>query len=341
MTHAPAQLDADVPNTAWDGAPLVSVIITTCGRPQLVGRAIQSALAQDWPCLEVIVVLDGPDPASVAAIRQVTDPRVRLLELPQNRGVATARNNGLAQARGEWVALLDDDDEWHPAKLARQWQAARDAALPLPLVATGFIRDTGTERVSLPRRAPRPDEPLGDYLFTRESPFRDDGMLLVTTLFFPRALWERVSFDPLDNLHEDWRWLLEVAALPGFGLVFLPELLATWHTADDRVRRSNSGDWQTAMDWAKSMRPRLSARAYAGYLCGIVAPRAAAAHTPAAIKTLIRELRASGAARPRDWARLAAIFLLPQAVRNVLRRVYDTVVTPRRAGRQARSNTST
>lgn len=289
------------------------------------------------------MVLDGPDPASAAAIRQVADPRIRLLELPRNRGVAAARNAGLAAASGAWVALLDDDDEWHRDKLRRQLAAARASGFTLPLVACGFYRQEGQERVALPRRLPRPGEPLGDYLFTRESWFRDDGMLLLTTWLFPRQLAEMVPFDADDPLHEDWRWLLTAETTPGFGLVFLPEPLATWHTDRKRPRRSEFGDWQAALAWINSVRPLISARACAGYLCGVAAPRAAADRSLAAANAVTRALHASRAARARDWAQIAAIFLLPPSLRTGLRRAYDAVRALRGGApaAPARSKTST
>src|ERR1700756_3334933 len=102
---------------------LVTAVIPTRNRPELVCRAVRSALNQTYPNLEVVVVVDGPDPATVAALEELRHPRVRISALSENVGGSEARNIGAREARGEWVALLDDDDEWLPEKLEKQIQS--------------------------------------------------------------------------------------------------------------------------------------------------------------------------------------------------------------------------
>ena len=98
-------------------AAQVSVIIPTYRRPALVPRAVQSALAQTLRAIEVIVVMDGPDPATECALAGIRDPRLQIVRLPIRRGLANARNAGIAFVRTRWVALLDGDDEWFSEKL--------------------------------------------------------------------------------------------------------------------------------------------------------------------------------------------------------------------------------
>src|SRR3954465_7064913 len=103
--------------------PLVSAVIPTRNRPDLVCRAVRSALNQTYPNFEVVVVVDGPDPATVAVLEELRSPRVRIIALPENVGGSEARKIGPPEARGEWVALLDDDDEWMNRKVERQLEA--------------------------------------------------------------------------------------------------------------------------------------------------------------------------------------------------------------------------
>ncbi len=98
--------------------PAVSVIIPTYNRAALVGEALASVQAQSFRDFEVLVVDDGSTDATpevLAAWREV-----RVFRHPVRRGVSAARNTGVAFARGEWLAFLDSDDLWLPAKLARQ-----------------------------------------------------------------------------------------------------------------------------------------------------------------------------------------------------------------------------
>ncbi len=96
----------------------ISTVIPAFNAASLVGAAIESALSQSVPPLEVIVVDDGSEDDTAAAAARV-DPRVRVIQQP-NRGPAAARNAGIRAARGEWIALLDADDTWFPERLAAQ-----------------------------------------------------------------------------------------------------------------------------------------------------------------------------------------------------------------------------
>jgi glycosyltransferase involved in cell wall biosynthesis len=102
------------------GPPLVSVAIPTCNRAHLVGRAIRSALVQTWQDFELLVVDDGSTDATRDVVGQVRDPRLRSLRHERNGGISRARNTAIAEARGEWLAFLDDDNEWAADYLARQ-----------------------------------------------------------------------------------------------------------------------------------------------------------------------------------------------------------------------------
>lgn len=101
--------------------PRVSVVIPTYDRPGLVQRAVDSVLAQTFEDLECIVVDDcSPSEASASAIEAYDDPRLTVHKLEENRGPSGARNAGIERAEGEYIAFLDDDDRWLPAKLERQ-----------------------------------------------------------------------------------------------------------------------------------------------------------------------------------------------------------------------------
>jgi glycosyltransferase involved in cell wall biosynthesis len=97
----------------------VSVIIPVYNRPKLVTRAIDSVLAQTSEALyEIIVVDDGSTDDTKESLHAYRD-RITLLE-QENSGVSAARNRGIEAAKGEWIALLDSDDTWHPDKLKMQ-----------------------------------------------------------------------------------------------------------------------------------------------------------------------------------------------------------------------------
>jgi glycosyltransferase involved in cell wall biosynthesis len=97
--------------------PMVSVIVPVFNCERFLGQALRSVLAQDYRPLEIIVIDDGSTDGSAAAARSF--PEVILLS-QANLGVATARNAGLAAARGEVIAFIDADDIWLPEKVSTE-----------------------------------------------------------------------------------------------------------------------------------------------------------------------------------------------------------------------------
>ncbi|MGH7576184.1 MAG: glycosyltransferase [Longimicrobiales bacterium] len=102
-------------------AATVSVVIPTYNRAAMLAGAVHSAVSQDHKPLEILVVDDG----STDETRKVCErfPGVVRYVYQENRGVSVARNRGLGEARGEYIAFLDSDDEWHPSKLRIQLSA--------------------------------------------------------------------------------------------------------------------------------------------------------------------------------------------------------------------------
>ena len=102
----------------------VSVVVPTHNRSELLTLTLSSVLRQRDVDLEVIVVDEASTDGTDAVLAASTDSRLRVIRHDTPRGVSTARNRGAAEARGEWVAFIDDDDLWAPDKLARQLHAA-------------------------------------------------------------------------------------------------------------------------------------------------------------------------------------------------------------------------
>jgi glycosyltransferase involved in cell wall biosynthesis len=126
--------------------PVVSVIIPSYNHQQYIREAVQSVLNQSFTDLEVVIVDDGSKDKTVAEIKKIKDPRVRLFTFRQNKGACTAANFALSKARGKFIAMLSSDDVFESNKLAKQVEYLRKH----PQVGAVFSRATIINQQSQP-----------------------------------------------------------------------------------------------------------------------------------------------------------------------------------------------
>ncbi|HLH33070.1 MAG TPA: glycosyltransferase family 2 protein [Alloacidobacterium sp.] len=245
---------------------LVSVVIPTHKRPQAVARAVESALAQSYSRLEVIVVIDGPEPETMRILRCFDDDRLRPIMLDEDVGGAEARNIGVRAAYGEWIAFLDDDDEWLPGKLKRQMEKAANIRVESPVLSSRLVeRSDRTERV-LPRRLYKTGENVAEYLFCRTGFAYGEGMLQTSTLLTKRKLLLNEPFQKGLQRHQDWDWLLKISERTDVQITMVPDVLTVMHVAKGADSVSRTGDWKFSLEWVKASRRRMSARAYSFFI---------------------------------------------------------------------------
>ncbi|MER3482616.1 MAG: glycosyl transferase family 2 [Meiothermus sp.] len=189
---------------------MVSVLIPTFNRPHLLTRALHSLQAQLYPDWEALVVDDG-DGSGMGAAQSLGDARVRGVK-NQGKGQVYARNTALQAAKGETIALLDDDDWWEdPTHLHRVVRVLKSG--PALVYRGGYLvyeRD-GLELGRLPF----------DLCATPAS-LRQDNTILATGIAYPKAFHDELGgFDPEVSDYWDWDWYLRVTEA-GYPLVQLP-----------------------------------------------------------------------------------------------------------------------
>ena len=118
--------------------PKVTVIIPTYNRSVLLPRSIRSVLNQTFQDFELIVVDDGSKDDSEEVVRGFEDKRIRYIRHEKNKGGSAARNTGIKAAQGEYIGLLDDDDEWLPEKLEKQISKFQGLSEGYGVVYSGF-----------------------------------------------------------------------------------------------------------------------------------------------------------------------------------------------------------
>jgi glycosyltransferase involved in cell wall biosynthesis len=122
--------------------PLISVIIPTYERVKLTLAAVQSVLEQSYPNYEIIVIDDGSSESVLSQLKNNLPTSVTLLSLPHSGLPAIARNAGINQAKGEWIAFLDSDDLWNYRKLEFQIQVAIEEKFDC--ISADFSLDSST-----------------------------------------------------------------------------------------------------------------------------------------------------------------------------------------------------
>ena len=296
-------------------------MITTHRRPTLVGGAVRSAADQTLKDLEIIVVVDGPDPETETVLASIDDARLRVVVRPEPSGGPSGRNAGIRVATGTFVALLDDDDRWLPNKLERQLDTIRDSGVGQPLGFCARLVEMPDGRlVAWHDRAPGPDEHPSEYVFVRRSLRVGESTVSTSTIVARRTLFMAVPFDPTVTRYEDADWVLRAVAA-GAQLVYCPERLSIWRAPVDgaSVTGRTATDWRYALAWIRARRDLVTPRAYAAFLLVRVAAMAWRAGEPRAAGVIWREARRHGRPGVLDVVLFAGRWVVPDRLRGAIR----------------------
>lgn len=199
--------------------PTVSVIIPNYNYGRFLGEAVESVLAQTYPCREIIVVDDGSTDDSLKVLASYEKNGIKVVQ-QKNCGVGAARNAGVKASSGDLIAFLDADDYWLPQKIEKQvGRLISDEEF-------GFVT-CGMEEF----------DALGNIIDTytkgKEGWCAEDILLIKSVTAGPGStslLWRRVfeqvgGFDERKELHpsEDWEFAYRVARVAK--IAFVPEIL--------------------------------------------------------------------------------------------------------------------
>ena len=314
--------DASEPGVPALASPEVSVVIPTRDRAHHVLRAVAGALAQENVDQEVIVVDDGSRDDTQAALAGVADRRLVVLRNDVPQGVASARNRGLALARGRWVAFLDDDDLWAPWMLRTQIDAASGRGASYAY-CDSVVLDERLEVIG--KITPPPPEDIG-FALQSWNFIGGPSVVVIDT----EALRRLGGFDQRLSVLADWDlWIRLADAGPGVhcssmivGYVTHPNGMFTRHpqaaASDLRYLTGKHRERGAQLGVGPDVARMLVALAY-GHARGSRRARAA-----------VTALRAAARARSPRYAALGVAFVggyrFALAVRN---RLSDTDLPPR------------
>jgi len=210
--------------------PLVTVIIPTFKRPDLVQRAIESVRQQTHRNIEILVIDDCSGDNTGEVVRAIPDPRIRYIRHNVNKGLPAVRNTGIRAAAGEYIAFLDDDDEWRTNKLERQLEAIKGCD------AVACIADVNGKSLRVHRG---PTITLKDL---KRGSFAPSGLMVRTPAL------RNVMFDESLRQGEDWDAFIRIAQ--GYSIRWVAEPLLIYNEGG-HVRMTNEAKFLSGAELDK------------------------------------------------------------------------------------------
>jgi len=196
--------------------PLISIIVRTKDRPQLVKTALQSIAQQTYSPIEVVLVNDGGCDLNLEDIKNaLSDVVLHYIRLERNTGRAHAGNVGIENAQGEFIGFLDDDDEYHPEHIETLVTQLRQGDYPIAYTAVEFIEKTlDDDRLqSMNTRK---------LVFSKNFSYDDliiSNYLPLMSLLFKAKLLKSLKFDESFDLYEDWDMLIRAGEKTDFKFI--------------------------------------------------------------------------------------------------------------------------
>lgn len=215
----------------------ISAIVTTYNRPNLARRAIQSVFDQKYEPSEIIVVEDGTESKLKEWVEEGGFTSIHYIRHDKNKGLASARNTGLENASGDYIAYLDDDDVWKPSKLEQQVEK-------IVSLSPRQRRKTGVLYCAVERRWPDDTThsigyPVNEGNLADSIKNEGPSTLPSSFLFSRRALEEVGGFDeslPSSIDHDIWMSL----AAHDYSAVAIQEPLVITYKSDDQSMVTNT-----------------------------------------------------------------------------------------------------
>lgn len=198
--------------------PKVSVVITTFNRADFLRKAIESVLRQTYKDFELLILDNSSTDNTENVVKTLNDMRIRYVRhLPM--GISAARNLGVKEAKGEFIAFLDDDDEWLGNKLTAQIKVFEGAGVAMALVYGGFVW-VDSEGKELEKHRPKLQGKILKDLLWQRDPFCGSAS---NPMLRKSAIEELGGYDESVKTGEDWELYLRLSKKYEIG--FTPEIV--------------------------------------------------------------------------------------------------------------------
>lgn len=265
--------------------PLFSVVVPVYNRADILEHTINSVLSQTLQDFEIIVADDGSSDHPEEVVSRFKDERIRILH-QENAGGGAARNLGILDARGQYIALLDSDDLFLPEKLERY--ASHFPLAENKVLYSSMKVDRGVQKFWIrPSRGIQDGEDVGEYLFCANQ------LIQTSTIVLPSNLAKRVLFDPALRRGQDLDFCIR---LQDQGAIFeyIDEPLTIWADNTEAGRTSYINGYEKSAVWLDKAEPYLTKKAVYGYRATVLAYHLAHIHPVTAFTDLLKGLVLGG-----------------------------------------------
>lgn len=206
---------------------MISVIIPTYNRSNLISRAIISVNNQTYKNIEIIVVDDASTDDTTTIVESLNIPNLRYIRLSQNQGACHARNIGIRESKGKYISFLDSDDTWEPTKLEEQYNFLKNKNASV--VVCNYWEERDGKRCIKTNRS---------GIITQEE-LLNANIITTGALLISRQVFEKIgTFDEAMPRYQDWELMLRV--VKEFTIYFQTKPLLTLFFQENSITNSTS-----------------------------------------------------------------------------------------------------
>jgi len=242
--------------------PLVSVIIPCYNSSNTIKRALDSVIKQSYNNLEIIIIDDGSKDVDKTeeVINSFNDKRIIFIKHKKNKNGAATRNSGIKIAKGEYMAFLDSDDEWHTNHIDETLSLALKNNYDL--IYSQALVKTNNPDIVMPINGIAPKQKISDYLFVQ------GGVIFTPTILVKSFLAKSVEFNEELRRHQDYDFLLrcEVKNIK-IGFTNKPTVIVHWENNDIKKK---GGTWDFSLHFAKEYKNYFTSKAYSRFILKFV-----------------------------------------------------------------------
>lgn len=241
---------------------LVTVVIPTYNRSNIIRKCIDSVLNQTYTNLEVIVVDDASNDNTEEVVKNIIDPRVVYIRLPENTQGTKPRNVGIEYSSGSYIAFLDSDDTWLENKVEKQLAFIKANKKENVLCFTGILLSEQLNKNEVIKRSINNNESILEYII-------NVGWVQCSTFMCSSSEAKLAMFSETVKKHQDWEFCYRLYK-NNVDFLYLEEALTEYNIDINNNQISSNKRIDLSIEWINSIKKDISLKLYYSFLVNYV-----------------------------------------------------------------------